>query len=416
MSPAHVSAIDVGTSKICAAIAEINEEARALSLLGWSEVPSQGIQQGAVVDVAAARGAITAAIAGAETAARRVMKGALVSIAGAHVRTLVSPATIQTNRAHQISQADMQQALYQASQIRLKDSHQILHTMAGDWMVDEQFRVRRPQGMHATSLGLEARVLTGSSTAIANLIQCVSSKKMAGAGTVLASLASAHAVLSADEMDMGVALIDIGAGTTDLAVFQHGHLRFAGSLNVGGNDFTRDLASLLHCPEAVAEEIKLSHGGAIASVEGQRAEVRARVFGDQREVAFSTRFLRQILATRADQLWDGMDALLRRSGFRQSLPAGLVLTGGASQLHQLGESCRARFKLPVRMARVPYTIPIENLASEAHAPAYTTLAGLLLWGGQPNPQFQPVPRPREETVSPAWRTAMRNLLSAFMPG
>lgn len=414
-APSYLSALDIGTARTRALIAAVDHQSGELSLAGWGEVPSQGLEHGMIVNVSEATASMTQAVQAAEAMADQPLEHAYVGIAGSHVQTAVSPSTLARNRSQPISPADMQQVLQQARQIRLKENHQILHTLAGLWMVDDQFHVRYPVGMHAASLGVEALIVSASSTAIGNLMQCAAALRIDVEELVLAPLASSQATLTPDEKQMGVALVDIGAGTTDLIVFQQGHVQFAQSLAMGGDSFSHDMATLLHCPGPVAEQLKCRHGAALPSAAGH-AEVKAQVFGDQGEVAFSTRFLCQILAARAQQLWEHLDALLRQAGFRHSLPAGIVLTGGASQLRHLNDSCRAHFKLPVRTAPAVHTLPVHHLQPDQRSPACTALLGLLLWGVQARQAPIAAPAALRPEKPLDWRHAVRNALAHFLPG
>lgn len=411
-----LSAIDIGTSKVCALIAVPDAQSGDLAITGWGESRSRGLFQGTIMDLQAVQADLAEAVQQAEAMAGQSIDRACVSLAGSHVCTMLSHAEIELSRSHAITRADMQQALHQARQIHLKENHQIIHTLAGLWSVDDQRHIRNPAGMHGSVLGVDTRIMTGSSTAIGALMQTITAQGINIEELVLSSLASAEATLTPEERQMGVALVDIGAGTTDLAIVQRTHVQFAGSIPMGGNDFTHDVASLLHCPEAEAEDLKYDYGSALPAVEDYRTDVTASVFGDQKQVTFSIRFLHQILAARAEQLWTQLDALLRHAGFRHDLPAGLVLTGGAAQLSRLRESCRAHFKLPVRTASIPYTLPIRHLTTEVRAPTYATPSGLLLWSAQNHDHLLSPPAESRADTQPVWRSTMRNILASFLPG
>ncbi len=411
-----LSAIDIGTAKVCALIAVSDEQSGELVVTGWGEAHSHGLFQGTIMDMQAVRADVANAVQQAENMAGQAVTSACVSLAGAHVHTMLSQTEIELNRTQAITRSDMQRALQQTRRIHLKENHQIIHTLAGLWTVDDQTHIRNPAGMHGSVLGVEARVITGSSTAIGALTQTVTAQGIDLAELVLSPLASAEMALTPEEKQMGVALVDIGAGTADLVVVQEAHVQFAGSIPMGGNDFTQDLALLLHCPRDVAEDLKYDSGTAVPAAANARQDVTATVFGDQKQVTFSARFLHQILAARAQQLWEQLDALLCHSGFRHTLPAGLVLTGGAARLKRLKESCRAHFKLPVRTASVAYTLPIRDLATEIRSPAYATLAGLLLWNAQNHDHLLPAPTGPRTDTQPVWRSTVRNILASFLPG
>lgn len=410
----YLSAIDVGTATTRAMIAAVDDARDRLTLAGWGQAANRGLAHGIVVDIQAAQIGLREAVRAAEAMAQRRMERAYVSLSGAHVRTVVTPALLSVNRAQRISSATMQQALQQARQFQLKPDHQIIHTLAGPWTVDDQFHVQRPEGMHAARLGVEALIVSGNSTAIGNLLHCLAAIHVDVEELVLSPLASSQTALTSEEKQMGTVLIDMGAGTTDVIAYQGGHVQLIQPLAAGGNQFSHDLATQMHCPWPVAERLKRDHGAAQPAVDG-RAEVKAQVFGDQGEMAFSTRFLARILAARAETLWAQVEAALGQADLGSALPAGIVLTGGASQLARLNESCRAHFQVPVRVASVPYTLPLQQLAPEQRAPAYATVIGLLLWGRQAESQVLSAPAPRP-TPATGWRRRMRTVLAHFLPG
>ncbi len=411
-----LAVIDIGTSKIRALIAVPDTQSADWTVAGWGEVHSHGLSQGTVTHIQAVQTAVADAIQQAENMAGQSITHVCVSLAGAHVHTMLSHAETELSRTHAITHAHMQQVLQQTRQVRLKENHQIIHTLAGLWAVDDQMHIQNPVGMHGSTLGVEARLITGSSTAISALMQAVTAQGIDVDELVLSALASAEATLTPDEKYMGVALVDIGAGTTDLAIVRQAHVQFAGSLPIGGNDFTHDLASLLHCPQGVAEDLKCDYGAAMPLQGPGPTEVTVPVFGEQKQVTFATRFLQQILATRAEQLWEQLDVLLRHSGFRHALPAGLVLTGGAAQLRRLKESCRAHFKLPVRTASVPFSVPIRHLTTDIRLPSYATLVGLLLWSTQIQDHLLSAPTGARVPSPSTWRSTVRNILASFLPG
>lgn len=409
----YLSAIDVGTATTRAVIAAVDEARDRLTLAGWGQAANRGLSHGIVVDIQAAQVGLREAVRAAEAMAQRRMERAYVSLSGAHVQTVVTPAILSVNRSQRISGATMQQALQQARQFQLKPNQQIIHTLAGPWTVDDQFHVQRPEGMHAARLGVEALIISGNSTAIGNLLHCLAAIHVDVEELVLSPLASSQTALTSEEKQMGAVLIDMGAGATDVIAYQGGHVQLIQSLATGGGQFSHDLATQMHCPLPVAERLKRDHGAAQPAAAG-RAEVKAQVFGDQGEVAFSTRFLARILAARAETLWAQVEAALGQVDLG-ALPAGIVLTGGASQLARLNESCRAHFQVPVRVASVPYTLPLHQFASEQRAPAYATVIGLLLWGRQAEAQVLSAPAPRP-TPATGWRRTVRAVLAHFLPG
>lgn len=414
MTSHQVAAIDIGSDSIRAAIALADATTRTAKLQGWAEIPSTGIVHGHVVDFKAARNCLQTAIKEAEGAAGERMKQAYIGISGSHLQSVISTAEKTQSRSRPVSDADMEQVLQQARQIQLKEDCQIVHTLAGTWALDKRIRVKDPRGMQAASLSLEALVISGSSSVLGNLLHCLQDLDLEYLEFVVSSLAVSRIALTPEESSMGVALVDIGGGTTELVVKLNSQVQLLKALDCGGANFTRELAALMHCPREEAERVKCSHGSALPATE-PKTSIRARAFGDQGEVTFSRRFLTEILATRLQRLWDDIDFNLRQAGLRNSLAAGLVLTGGGSKISHLHDSCRAHFKLPVRRAEQPRNLSIEDLPRDVSMTSHGVLLGLLHWG-----TALVEPRQVSKSQSPSGRKAMfgplQKLLTPFLPG
>ncbi len=380
-----ISAIDVGTTKICALMAGVVYDSLgnlALRALGEGQVASRGIRRGVVFDVGQVTAAIGEAVEACEQRAGREMTSSYVGIAGSHVTTLNSQGVAPADRTHGILGADMQRALEGASAVALPENQQVIHTIARRWTVDNQPDVYQPLGMSAYRLEVDAHIVTGSSTAIRNLVGCVAENGIDVDELVLEPLASSEAVLEADERRMGVALVDIGGGTTDLAVFIDGALCHTEILDLGGNHFTNDVAIGLHAPFETAEELKQRYGHVQPERIAEDENVWASVFGDRSERSFSRYFISQILEARAVEVSEIIHDRLVQAGFYHRLPAGIVLTGGASQLPGLAELMRNELSLPVRVGAPQAeggNAPVRGLSRAVQSPAYATSVGLLLW-------------------------------------
>ncbi len=414
MSSQRVAAIDIGSARIRAAIARVEPSSQAMTLLGWAATPSAGIVQGHVVDVDATQRALQAAVQLAEDAAGEHMGRTYVGISGSHLQSVVSSAVLPLSGSRQITGADMQKVLQQVRQIQLKENCQMVDTLAGAWTLDGRIRVKDPTGMQATSLGLETLVISGHSAAIGNWRRCLAAIDVEVQELVVSSLAERRTALTPEEEHMGVALVNLGAGTTDLVVVQNGQVQFVHALDYGGANFTQELAALMHCPWEEAERVKCAHGAALPTAEPKTA-IRALAFGDQGEVTFSSRFLSEILSARLQKLWDELDSILRHAGLRNSLTAGLVLTGGGSRLSRLHDSCRTHFKLPVRRAESPRNLTIHSLPDGVAMATHGTLLGLLHRGAAAaQPPKRPLTPPRART--PTAPHPLRRLLARFLPG
>ena len=414
MSSQQIAAIDIGSAYIRAAIARVDPSSQAAMLLGWAETPSSGIVHGYVVDIDAAQQCLQTAVKMAEDEAGERMWQAYVGISGSHLQSVVSSAVLPLSGSRKVTAADMQKVLQQARQIRLKENCQVVDTLVGTWALDGQIRVKDPTDMQASSLGLEALVISGASSTIGNLRRCLAATNVEVQELVASSLAESSPALTPEEKRMGVVLVNLGAGTTDLVVMQNGQVQFVYALDYGSANFTQDMAALMHCPWQEAERVKCAHGSALPTSEPKTA-IRALAFGDQGEVAFSSRFLSEILSARLQKLWDELDAILRHAGLRNSLTAGLVLTGGGSRLSRLHDSCRTYFKLPVRRAESPRNLAIGNLPDGASMATYGVLIGLLHRGAAATrPEKRPSIQPRAgATTAPH---PLRRLFALFLPG
>jgi cell division protein FtsA len=274
----------------------------------------------------------------------------------------------------------MQRALEGARAVALPENQEVIHTIARSWTVDGETEVQQPVGMSAYRLEVDAHIVTGSSTAINNLAQCVASHGIDIDELVLEPLAANEAVLRAEERRMGVAVVDMGGGTSDLAVFIDNGLCHTIILDMGGNHLTNDVAVALRCPFETAEEIKLRYGTLLPERVAPDETVWANVFGEKSERSFSRRFICDVLEARALEMLEIVADKLTASGFIDRLPAGIVLTGGCSQLPGFAELGRSTLGMPVRVGAAQNSLPVAGLTRNLLSPGYATSVGLLLWG------------------------------------
>ncbi|RME61482.1 MAG: cell division protein FtsA, partial [Caldilineae bacterium] len=349
-----LASIDVGTTKICALIGAVDHDRLgrlSVRLLGSGVVPSQGIRRGVVMDVPQVTAAIGEAIEAAEQQAGLRITSAYVGIAGSHIATTNSTGVSPIDGRHGVTGADMQRALEGAQAVPLPESREIIHVIARRWKVDDQEDIQQPLGMSGRRLEVDAHIVTGTTTAINNLAQCVLAHGIDIDELVLEPLASGEAVLTPEERQMGVIMADVGGGTTDLALFRGNGLWHTAVLDVGGNHLTNDVAQCLRTPFEVAEELKLRYGHLQPERVAVDEEVWATVFGDKPERSFSRRFISEILQARAEEIYEMIQERAQASGYGHLAPAGLVLTGGSSQLPGAVELCRQLLKMPVRIGR-----------------------------------------------------------------
>lgn len=420
------SAIDIGTTKICALMAAVDHDSLgnlSLRMIGTGVSTSRGIRRGVVVNVAEATAAVGEAVEACEAEAGVDMVSALVGIAGSHVATQNSSGVSPIDRRLGVTQEDMQRALEAARAVALPQNQEVIHTIARHWTVDGQGEIQQPVGMNGYRLEVDAHIVTAGSSAAANLVQCVHKHGIDVGVLVLEPLASSSAVLKPEERRMGVAVVDMGGGTSDIAIFRDEALCYTQVLDMGGNHLTNDVAVALHTPFETAESLKVRYGHVVPERVAADETVWAQVFGDRSERNFSRRFLCEVLEARASEMFEMIRDQLQQSSYLERLPAGLVLTGGASQLQGMAELGRSVLGMPVRVGVPLPTLPIFGLSRELQSPAYATTVGLLAWGLTPEaPQWgkqysaeQANGRPAN-VAAPAWLSRTRDLFRHLLPG
>lgn len=376
-----ISAIDIGTTKICALMAAVTHDSLghlSLRMLGYGQTHSKGIRRGIVMNVHEVVDAVAEAVEACEANAGQQMTSAYIGVAGNHIgaKTSRGVSPVDVNRG--VSNADMQRALEGAGAVVLPQNEEVIHTIARSWIVDG-YEATQPLGMSAHRLEVDAHIVTASSTAVNNLVQCIVAHGIDVEELVLEPLASSQAVLRPDERDMGVAVVDIGGGTTDIAIIVDDCLCYTDVLDVGGHHLTNDVAVSLHAPFGTAEELKLRYGQVIPDRVAVDEKVWAKVFGERAERNFSRRFISKVLEARAEEICELIGDKLEESGFYNKLPAGIVLAGGSAQLAGLSELAQRTLGMPVRVG-VPINIPLYGVPRGLQSPMYATSIGLLLWG------------------------------------
>jgi cell division protein FtsA len=372
-----VACIDVGTSKICTLIGEVNQ-ADELRIVGVGVAPSRGIRKGVVVDVQEATDAIRTSLEKAERLAGYELGSAYVGLAGAHISSINSRGTVAVNRGERgIQPADIERALDAARAIPIPHNRQVLHAIPRNYTLDGDDGVRDPLGMHAYRMEVEAHIITGATTSIHNLVKCVQETGVGVDAMVLEPLASGEAVLTDIEREMGVVLADIGGGTTDIAVFIEGSIWHTVVLPMGGEHITHDIAIGLRTPFATAEELKIKYGSACSKSVQVEEMLDVVAFGEGGRQRASRQFLAQIVEARVEEIFELIRQEIKRSGYDGLLPAGVVLCGGTADLAGIRDVARDMLNLPVRIG-TPHDL--RGLVDVLGRPAYATSVGLLLWG------------------------------------
>lgn len=403
-----VVGIDVGSSKICTLVGEVRENGE-LRVVGVGLVPARGLRKGVVVNVEDTTAALAASIEEAERSSGYKLERAYVGLSGEHVSSLNCQGVVGvSHRRDGITVEDVERALDAACAVTVPHNHEIIHVIPRGYVVDGQNGVRDPIGMHGFRLEAEAHVVTASSTAIQNLLKCVGRAAIGVDEVVSTAIAAGDAVLDETEREMGVVLADIGAGTTDVSIFINGTVWHTVTLGVGGAYITQDVAIGLRLSPAVAEEIKVRHGHAIASEVDPEEEFMVASFGEEARQAVPRWQLASIIEARTEEILSMIGKEIKRSGYDGLLPAGIVLTGGTAQLPGIVGLAREVLGLPVRVGRPQ---GLHGLVDTVDNPAHAVGAGLMMWGSteEARPQLRSRPGPVHGGRFLDW-------LRAFLPG
>ena len=370
-----VVGLDIGTSKIVCIVAEINDEG-TLDIIGMGTHPSRGLRRGVVVNIEATVNAIQRALEEAELMADCKIREVYTGIAGSHIKSFNSHGMFAI-KDKEISQMDVDRVVETARAVNIPTDQQILHTIPQEFIVDGQEDVRDPLGMSAVRLEVKVHIVTGAVSAAQNIVKCVRRCGLEVHDLVLQPLASSLAVLNDDEKDLGVCLVDIGGGTTDIAVFTRGAIQHTAVIPVAGDQITNDIAMTLRTPTREAEDLKIQHGIALRQLADAREMIEVPGIGERGPRMLSKQMLSEVIEPRVEELYSLVQAELRRSGFEEQVSSGLVLTGGSSQMRGMVELAEEVFHMPVRVGTPDY---VGGLSERVRSPAYATGLGLLLAG------------------------------------
>ena len=370
------ASVDVGTTKVCTVVAEVTAQ-QQLSILGVGVGPSAGVTKGMVDNIRAATEAIASSVERAERASGTRILSAHVGIAGPHVSSMNSRGIVaMPDPRTAITQLDVRRALESARIVNVPNNREVIHVVPRYYVVDGQDNVVDPAGMYGSRLDVETHVVTASSSAMQNLAQCIEGAGVRIESLILEQLASAEATVEREEMQHGVALVDIGGGTTDVAVFVNGAVVHTAVLPIGGVHMTRDLVVALRVPQPAAEHVKREHGHAIPSLVDEAEEVSVDAFGAEAQKVVPRRGIARVLQARTEELFELVLAEVRRGAQPEMLSAGAVLTGGAAALPGIDMLAEDVLQLPARVGRPRH---LAGLSDILHDPAYATSVGLLQW-------------------------------------
>ncbi len=374
MEGSIIVGIDVGTSKICALVGRA--EGSRLRILGVGIEPAKGIRKGAIVDLSAAAQSIRHAVDKAERTSGLEINAALVSLAGAQVSALNNRGAVGIAGGRAIDEDDVARAMDAARAVSIPHNQEIVHIIQRNFTVDGQDGIRTPVGMHGYRLEVEAHIITAATSTVENLRQCVHAAGVEVSQFVLAPLASAETALSEDDREMGVVVCDFGGGTTDLAIYIEGDVWHTAVLPVGGDHITSDIAHGLRLPTDQAEAIKKKHGHALVDQIAPEEYFTIKPFGMEAPSQISRLDLAHIIGARVEEIFGLVLQEIKRSGYDGLLPAGMVLTGGASLLPGVRSLAHQVLDMPVRIA-LPENL--SGMTDQLISPAFATSVGLLNW-------------------------------------
>ncbi len=371
-----VVGLDIGTTKICCVVGELVDD--GVEIIGVGTVPSLGLKKGIVVNIESTVESIRRALVKAEEAAGCDLSSVYVyvGIAGNHIKGFNSPGILAINN-REIKQVDIDAVIDAARTVKISENQRIIHVMPQEYMVDDHTGIQNPVGMTGVRLVTNVHIVTADIGAVHNLVTCCNKAGLEVAELVLESIASAQAVLSKDEMELGVALVDIGGGTTDLAVFFDGTIRHTCEIGLGGHNLTNDLSVGLRTPLQEAERLKEDFGGAISSFIKPNLVVEVPTVGDREPRKVTQKVLVDILEARMIEILEMVDRELVVAGQKNKINGGVVITGGTALLANMMELAEQIFDLPVRIG---YPTGITGKVTELHNPRCTTAVGLVMFG------------------------------------
>ena len=375
----HVVGLDVGTTKICAVIAR-PAAAGGLDVVGVGTAPSRGLRRGVVVNIDSTVEAIKAAVAEAEQMAGVEVAGVYAGVAGGHIKGVNSRGVVAVSgKDREVSEADVERVVEAARAINLPQDREIIHVLPQNFTVDDGDGVREPVGMSGVRLEVEVHIVTAAVTSVQNVVRSVNRAGLAVHDVVLEPLASAEAVLHEDEKELGVLVIDIGGGTTDLALFRGGAVWPPAILPLGGDHITNDIAIGLRTPMADAEDLKKRYGCALTALVPAEETVDVPSVGGRKPRQLSRQVLSEIIQPRVEEIFTLVARELGRAGFQDAATAGVVVTGGTALMEGVVELAEAVFDQPVRRG-VPRGV--GGLADVVGSPIYATAVGLAAGGAR----------------------------------
>lgn len=396
--------LDIGTTKICAIVGCVSDD--GIEIVGIGSSPSTGLRKGVVINIESTVASIKKAIEEAELMAGCEIKSVYAGIAGGHIKGINSQGVIAIKN-REVSQDDVKRVIDAAKAIAIPMDREVIHILPQEFIIDEQDGIREPLGMSGVRLEAKVHIVTGAVASAQNIVKSCNRAGLGVADIVLEQLASSESVLSADEKELGVCLVDIGGGTTDIALFCDGAIKYTSVISLGGNQLTNDIAVGLRTPFAEAEKIKRNHGCCLSALVGKDEKIEVPSVGGRKPRELSRNVLCEILEPRVEELFSLVNREIIKSGLEDSIASGVVITGGSSILEGMPELAEQIFNLPVRRG-LPQRI--GGLTDVVNSPVYSTGVGLVVYGSRNvGPQEFP-PTKSEDSI---FSTATRRMKSWF---
>jgi cell division protein FtsA len=392
-----VTALDIGTSKVVAIVAEVDDE--KVNVVGVGVQPSRGLKKGVIVNIESTVQAIKGAIEEAEHMADCKVTSVYTGIAGNHIQSFNSNGVVAI-RDNEVSPTDVERVIDAAKAIPIPTDQRILHIIPQEFIIDSQAGIKEPLGMSGVRLEAKVHMVTGSVSAAQNIVRCVHQCGLELADLVLEQLASSNAVLTDDEKELGVCLVDIGGGTADISVFTEGAIRHTANIAIAGSQVTSDVAHALRTPTQYAEAIKIQHGVALTRMAKPEDTIEVRGVGDRPGRRLSMQTLAGVIEARYEELFTLIYQNLKENGFADQLASGIVLTGGSSKMKGVLELAEEVFRIPVRLG-VPENV--TGLIDVISNPIHATGVGLLLYAQQQMKETNAPRVPVTEDADSLWQ-------------
>jgi cell division protein FtsA len=395
--------LDIGTSKVVAIVGELQDDG-SVEVIGFGMHPSRGLKKGVVVNIESTVNSIQRAVEEAELMAGCEIHAVYTGIAGSHVRSLNSHGIVAI-RDREVTRSDVDRVIDAARAVAIPADQKILHVLPQEYIIDGQEGIREPIGMSGVRLEARVHMVTGAASAAQNIVKCVQRCGLEVEDIVLEQLASSHAVLTEDEKELGVCLVDIGGGTTDIAVFNSGAIRHTAVIPIAGDQVTNDIAISLRTPTQYAEEIKIKYACALSQLAAADETIEVPSVGDRPSRRLARQTLAEVVEPRYEELFALIRDELRRSGFEEMVAAGVVLTGGSAKMEGAVELAEEVFHMPVRLGLPQH---VRGLGDVVRNPIHATGVGLLLYA-----RDRAGRGPAETPVSPGIRDVWSRMKSWF---